>query len=127
QKIAKLKEQVGDKKVLLALSGGSDSSTVAYLLKHATGGREQLCGAYIKGIDRPDDEAFVMKHFADQDWITLKVVDATDRFLEALIGKISMRDKRLAMRSVYKPILEAEAKAFGAAFIAQGTLYTDIS
>lgn len=127
QKIAHLREVIGIRRVLVALSGGSDSSTVAYLLKHATSGKDQLCAVYIRGIDRPDDEAFVMKHFANQDWITLKVVDATDQFLEALAGKTGMRDKRLAMRSVYKPILEAEAKAFDASFIAQGTLYTDIS
>lgn len=127
QKIEALRDQIGVKKVLLALSGGSDSSTVAYLLKRATSGREQLCGVYIRGIDRPDDEAFVRRYFGDQDWIALKIVDATEQFLVALAGKTGMRDKRLAMRSVYKPVLEAEAKTFGAEFIAQGTLYTDIS
>lgn len=127
QKIEALRQQIGDKKVLLALSGGSDSSTVAYLLRQATHGKEQLCGVYVRGIDRPDDEAFVRKYFDDQDWITLKIVDATEQFLVALAGKTDMRDKRLAMRSVYKPVLEAEAKIFGAEFIAQGTLYTDIS
>lgn len=127
KKIIELQKQIGDKKVLLALSGGSDSSTVAYLLKNATKGKDQLCGIYIRGIDRPDDEAFVHQYFGNQDWITVKVIDATDQFLEALAGKTTMRDKRLAMRSVYKPVLEAGAKAFGADFIAQGTLYTDIS
>lgn len=127
EKIAQLRTQIGDKKVLLALSGGSDSSVVAHLLKHATKDRDQLLGVYIRGIDRPDDEAFVHEYFGDQDWITLKVVDATAGFLEALAGKTSMSDKRLAMRSVYKPVLEAQAAAFGADFIAQGTLYTDIS
>jgi GMP synthase (glutamine-hydrolysing) len=127
QKIEELRRQIGHRKVLLALSGGSDSSTVAYLLKQATSGREQLCGVYIRGIDRPDDEAFVLQYFSDQPWITLKIVDATDRFLQALAGKTSMREKRVAMRSVYKPILEEEAEAFCADFIAQGTLYTDIS
>src|SRR3989344_1889257 len=127
QKVEALRQQIGNKKVLLALSGGSDSSTVAYLLKQATSDREQLCGVYIRGIDRPDDEAFVRKYFGDQEWITLKIIDVTDQFLEALAGKNGMRDKRLAMRRVYKPVLEAEAKAFAAEFIAQGTLYTDIS
>jgi GMP synthase (glutamine-hydrolysing) len=127
QKVEKLKTQIGNKKVLLALSGGSDSSTVAYLLGNAVFGRDRLCGIYIRGIDRPDDETFVRRYFGNQDWITLKVVDATEEFLSALAGKTGMRDKRLAMRSVYKPILEKEASAFGADYIAQGTLYTDIS
>ncbi len=127
RKIQGLREQIGGKKVLLALSGGSDSSTAAYLLKGATHGKEQLRGVYIRGIDRPDDEAFVQKYFGNQDWIELVIVDATDRFLVALAGKTGMREKRLAMREVYKPVLEEQALAFGAEFIAQGTLYTDIS
>jgi GMP synthase (glutamine-hydrolysing) len=127
RKIEELRQQIGSKKVLLALSGGTDSSTVAYLLKHATSDEKQLCGIYIRGIDRPDDEAFVHKYFGNQSWITLVVVDATEPFLKSLAGKISMKDKRLAMRDVYKSILEKEAKKFGAEFIAQGTLYTDIS
>jgi GMP synthase (glutamine-hydrolysing) len=87
----------------------------------------QILGVYIKGIDRPDDEANVIKYFGSEDWIQIKIVDATDKFLEALRGKVSMRDKRLSMRGVYKDILEKEAADFGADFIAQGTLYTDIS
>jgi GMP synthase (glutamine-hydrolysing) len=127
KKIAQIKERIGNKKVLLALSGGSDSSVLAHLLKHATSGREQLVGVYIKGIDRPDDEAFVHKYFGNQDWIQVVVVDATDKFLSALVGTHTMRNKRMAMRSVYKPVLEEMALKYSASFIAQGTLYTDIS
>jgi GMP synthase (glutamine-hydrolysing) len=127
KKIKKLRAEIGDKKVLLALSGGSDSSVVAHLLKHATKGRHQLRGVYIRGIDRPDDEAFVLKYFGGQDWIELVVIDATDRFLVALKGLFAMKEKRIAMRSVYKPVLEEQAAEFGASFIVQGTLYTDIS
>ncbi len=131
QKIRELKETVGDQRVLLALSGGSDSSIVAYLLKEALAGRSndrpQVRGVYIKGIDRPDDEAHVKEYFSNQPWLELVIVDATNRFLKALAGKIDMHAKRLAMRSVYKPVLEKEARRFGASFIAQGTLYTDIS
>jgi len=159
KKVDELREQIGNKKVLLALSGGSDSSTVAYLLKAATinhpsltlplkgkeidanlggvvppplggrlgGGEKQILGIYIKGIDRPDDETNVLKYFGNKNWIEVKIIDATDKFLAALKGKVSMRDKRLAMRGIYKKVLEAEAKKFGANFIAQGTLYTDIS
>jgi len=129
QKIDLLREQVWEKKVLLALSGGSDSSTVAHLLKQAyiILSAVHLRGVYIKGIDRPDDEAYVLKYFGGQDWIDLKIVDATDRFLAVLSGKTTMKEKRIAMRSVYKKVLEEEARLFGASFIAQGTLYTDIS
>lgn len=128
KKIVQLREQIGDKKVLLALSGGSDSSTVAYLLQHALQGKPgQLRGVYIKGIDRPDDERHVLEYFDNKSWIDLKVVDATERFLAVLAGHTTMHDKRVAMRSVYKEVLEEEAKLFEAHFIAQGTLYTDIS
>ncbi len=129
EKILSLRETIGNKNVLLALSGGSDSSTVAYLLRDALihgqyETTDQLRGVYIRGIDRPDDEDHVRKYF---DWIDLKIVDATDRFLKALRGKKTMPEKRLAMRGVYKAVLEKEAIEFGANFIAQGTLFTDIS
>jgi GMP synthase (glutamine-hydrolysing) len=127
QKIAELRKKIGDKKVLLALSGGSDSSTVAYLLNAAVQGPGQLGAVYIKGIDRPDDEACVIEHFGHHSWIKLKIVDATEKFLKVLAGKTEMPEKREAMRDVYREVLEHEAKDFGASFIAQGTLYTDIS
>ena len=137
-KIGALRKQIVGKKILLALSGGSDSSVVAYLLKHAHDHNPGFIrGVYIKGIDRPDDEANVIKYFGPASprlrraskakWINVKIVDATKDFLKALKGKLSMKDKRLAMRGVYKKVLEAEAKKFKADFLAQGTLYTDVS
>jgi GMP synthase (glutamine-hydrolysing) len=115
------------KNVLLALSGGSDSSVVAYLLKEAMKGTKgELHGVYIRGIDRPDDEAYVRKCFGNKKWITVRVVDATQDFLDALAGKHTMPEKRMAMRGVYKSVLEKEIKSFDIDFIAQGTLYTDL-
>jgi GMP synthase (glutamine-hydrolysing) len=128
QKIAELKDRIGGNKVLLALSGGSDSSVVAHLLGKAVNEKPgQIFAVYIKGIDRPDDEAHVRQYFGELDWLSIRVVDATAEFIELLKGKTSMRDKRLAMRGVYKLALESEAKRVGASFITQGTLYTDIS
>lgn len=137
QKIDTLKKQIAGKKVLLALSGGTDSAVVAYLLKEAhKETKGYIRGVYIKGIDRPDDEANVVKYFSNprttnlrgkQKWIDVKIVDATKEFLKALKSKTNMNEKRLAMRGVYKKILEAEAKKFKADFLAQGTLYTDVS
>ncbi|MCH7604559.1 GMP synthase (glutamine-hydrolyzing) [Patescibacteria group bacterium] len=128
EKISVLQEQIRSKKVLLALSGGSDSSTMAYLLKEATHGHlGQLHAVYIKGIDRPDDEAYVREHFGGQDWLELVVVDGTEKFLEALRGKRTGKTKRDAIRGVYREILEEEMGKYGASFIAQGTLYTDLA
>lgn len=127
KKITTLREQVAGKNIILALSGGTDSSTVAYLLKNAMSPDTKILGVYIKGIDRPEDEAHVLKYFGTQDWLKVKIVNATKQFLQALAGKTKMKDKRLVMRGIYKEILESEAKNFHADFIAQGTLYTDIS
>jgi len=129
QKVADLQKKIGDKNVLLLLSGGSDSSTTAYLLREAMKGLPgRLKGLYIKGIDRPDDEAHVIEYFGNQDWIELEIYDATEEFLAALAGKTGMDEKRVAMRGVYESVANRKIAEFkGCCYIAQGTLYTDIS
>jgi GMP synthase (glutamine-hydrolysing) len=128
RKIREIRETVGGGRVLLALSGGADSSTVAYLLRDAFAGSDcRVRGVYIRGIDRPDDEAYVRRFFGDVPWLDLVIADATDDFLEVLKGKFTMKEKRRAMKGVYQAILEREAAIWEASFIAQGTLYTDIS
>lgn len=127
RKIKQLRQQIGKKRVLLALSGGSDSSVVAYLLKQAIRRPGQVRAIYIKGLDRQDDEVHVLEYFSSEPWLELKVIDATVEFARAVRGLHSMKSKRRAMKRVYKRILNAEARAWRASFVAQGTLYTDIS
>ena len=71
-------------------------------------------------------EAYVRKYFGNKSWIEVEIADATKDFLKALKGKTGMREKRIAMRGVYKEVLEEKIKDLGADFIAQGTLYTDV-
>ena len=128
QKIIKLRQDLSGKKAILALSGGSDSSTVAYLAEKAIKGRPgQIRAVYIEGVDRPEDKAHVLKYFDNKEWLELVFVDTTDEFLLALKGKLTANEKREAMRGVYKDVLEKQIKEFSAACIIQGTLYTDIS
>ena len=126
-KIFDLRAEIAGRRVLLALSGGSDSAVVAYLLREAVKGAAGFIRAvYIKGLDRPDDERFVREFFGNVPWLDLRIIDATSAFLGALSSSAGMREKRVAMRGAYKAILEEEAKDFSAAFIAQGTLHTDL-
>lgn len=129
RKINEIAGAINGKHVLLALSGGSDSSVVAHLIGRAIerGAEAAVHAVYLRGVDRPDDEAHVRKHFGSLPWLELGARDATDEILRALAGKTGMREKRLAFKPVYAHILAREAAAFGAACIAQGTLYTDIS
>jgi len=127
-KISSLRNTIGDKRVLLMVSGGCDSSVTAHLLKEACpGGRDQLFGLYIKGIDRPDDEEFALRHFGNQPWIKLITVDATDDFLQSFKGIELMKLKRKSMKGVYHAHAERVIAEIGnVGYVSQGTLYTDI-
>lgn len=128
-KVEQLRRIIGSQRVLLALSGGSDSSVVAYLLREAmsTGGRNCLKAVYIKGIDRPEDEDHVRQYFGACSWLDLEVHDATDEFLAAFRGITGMASKRRAMKGVYRRILQYYIDVHQVDLFAQGTLYTDIS
>lgn len=129
RKIGEIAEMIHGKKVLLALSGGSDSSVVAYLIRRAVerGAKAEVRAVYIRGVDRPDDEAHVRKHFDSLPWLELRAVDATARVLAALRGITDMPGKRAAFQPVYHDVLQEEADAFGADYVGQGSLYTDYS
>ncbi len=128
RKVTQLRGQIGRKRVLVALSGGSDSSVVAYLLKSGVEGRcGQIRAVYIEGVDRMDDRRHVETYFGNARWLNLQIVDETRTFLKAVAGKASAAEKRLAMREVYRNALIQQCLDFKAEFIVQGTLYTDIS
>ncbi|MBX4205009.1 MAG: gamma-glutamyl-gamma-aminobutyrate hydrolase family protein [Candidatus Doudnabacteria bacterium] len=130
RKIEELGRKIGHKKVAIAISAGSDSSTVAYLLKEALGPRakNQLFGVYLVGSDRPDDKQYALEYFGNLPWLDFRVVDVTARLLSAVAGITSMGGKRDAMADgVYGPALNEFVRDVQADFIVQGTLYTDLS
>lgn len=130
EKINALAKQINGKTVVIALSGGSDSSVCAYLLYEASKrcpDGVKIYALYIKGVDRPEDEAYVRKYFGDKEWLSLNVVDAREDFLTVLTGKGESKLKRAAFRQPYQQRIEDEILRVGADFIVQGTLYTDIS
>ncbi|MDO8482341.1 MAG: hypothetical protein Q7S86_00800, partial [bacterium] len=127
-KIAALRAKIGKNNILIALSGGVDSSVAAELVHHAVGSNPgQVSVVYIKGLDRDEDEEFVRKHFKNQLWCELTIVDATSEFLEVLVAKETGPEKRQAMKGAYARILEREIRSFGAKYIVQGTNYADLS
>ena len=133
KKISELKKKIGDADVVLALSAGCDSSVTAYLLKESMkDSAGTLHGIYIKGIDRPEDEAHFLKFFGNQRWIKTEIVDATKEFLAVLAGKKTMAEKREAVREAYRAVFETKVDELMISgkekvFIAQGTIHTDIT
>ena len=126
EQIAEIRAQVGDKKVLLALSGGVDSSVVAALLIKAIG-KQLVCVHVNHGLMRKDESEGVIKMFKDGMDANLIYVDATDRYLEKLAGVSDPERKRKIIGEEFIRIFEEEARKLeGIDFLAQGTIYPDI-
>ncbi len=124
--IPALREQVGDKKVLLALSGGVDSSVVAALLIKAIG-KQLVCVHVNHGLMRKGESEQVIEVFRHQMDANLIYIDATDRFLDKLAGVAEPEKKRKIIGSEFIDVFSEEAeKLDGIEFLAQGTIYPDI-
>ena len=127
EQVAAIREQVGDKKVLLALSGGVDSSVVAALLIKAIG-KQLICVHVNHGLMRKGESEQVVDVFQNQLDANLVYVDATDRFLELLDDVAEPEAKRKIIGAEFIRVFEEEARKVGdeVSFLAQGTIYPDI-
>ena len=126
QQLAELRQQIGDKKVLLALSGGVDSSVVAALLIKAIG-KQLICVHVNHGLLRKDEPEQVIEVFQNQMDANLIYVDAVDRFLDKLAGISDPEQKRKIIGKEFIDVFAEEAqKLEGISFLAQGTIYPDI-
>ena len=126
EQIAAIKEQVGDKKVLLALSGGVDSSVVAALLIRAIG-QNLVCVHVNHGLLRKGEPEQVIRVFRDEMNANLIYVDAVDRFLDKLAGVTDPEQKRMIIGGEFIEVFAEEArKQDGIEFLAQGTIWPDI-
>ena len=126
EQLAAIKAQVGDKKVLLALSGGVDSSVVAALLIRAIG-QNLVCVHVNHGLLRKGEPEQVIEVFRNQMNANLVYVDAVDRFLDKLAGVAEPEKKRKIIGAEFIRVFEEEArKQDGIEFLAQGTIYPDI-
>ncbi|MBQ8183927.1 MAG: glutamine-hydrolyzing GMP synthase [Clostridia bacterium] len=126
EQVAAVRAQVGDKKVLLALSGGVDSSVVAALLIKAIG-KQLVCVHVNHGLMRKGESEQVIDVFGKQLDANLIYIDATDRFLDKLAGVSDPEKKRKIIGNEFIEVFNEEAlKLEGISFLAQGTIYPDI-
>ena len=126
EQVAAVRAQVGDKKVLLALSGGVDSSVVAALLIKAIG-KQLVCVHVNHGLMRKGESEAVIEVFGKAMDANLIYIDATDRFLDLLAGVAEPERKRKIIGAEFIKVFDEEAAKLGAIpFLAQGTIYPDI-
>ncbi len=126
EQVQAIQKQVGDKKVLLALSGGVDSSVVAALLIKAIG-KQLVCVHVNHGLLRKGEPEQVVQVFRDEMDANLVYVDAIDRFLDKLEGVEEPEQKRKIIGAEFIRVFEEEARKLeGIEFLAQGTIYPDI-
>ena len=126
EQIKEVRAQVGDKKVLLALSGGVDSSVVAALLIKAIG-KQLVCVHVNHGLMRKNESENVIEVFRNQLDANLIYIDATDRFLDLLAGVSDPERKRKIIGGEFINVFAEEARKLdGVSFLAQGTIYPDI-
>ena len=126
EQVAEVRAQVGDKKVLLALSGGVDSSVVAALLIKAIG-KQLVCVHVNHGLMRKGESEQVVEIFGKELDANLIYIDATDRFLDLLSGVAEPEKKRKIIGGEFIKVFDEEAsKLEGISFLAQGTIYPDI-
>ncbi|MBR5203387.1 MAG: glutamine-hydrolyzing GMP synthase subunit GuaA, partial [Clostridia bacterium] len=126
EQVKLVREQVGDKKVLLALSGGVDSSVVAALLIKAIG-KQLVCVHVNHGLMRKNESENVIEIFGKELDANLVYVDATDRFLDLLAGVSEPEKKRKIIGAEFINVFADEARKLeGIEFLAQGTIYPDI-
>lgn len=126
EQLALVRQQVGDKKVLLALSGGVDSSVVAALLIKAIG-KQLVCVHVNHGLMRKGESEQVVEVFKNQLDANLIYIDATDRFLDLLKDVAEPEKKRKIIGGEFIKVFDEEARKLeGISFLAQGTIYPDI-
>ncbi len=126
EQVAQIRAQVGSKKVLLALSGGVDSSVVAALLIKAIG-KQLVCVHVNHGLMRKGESEQVIEVFGKELGANLIYIDATDRFLNLLAGVSAPEQKRKIIGGEFIKVFDEEAKKLqGISFLAQGTIYPDI-